>query len=170
MSKFFSGKQLIEDSKDVLDQWDVIDECSQIIIEDVTGELDDYMNSLPRNMTNLSDNELEDIIMQIPQLLYWVNVQLENVGGKEDVAHSFKNKVFRESFLSSEGSIANKKAKAENDSYENELVTCIYSVAYKSIKAKTDMAFELMQSAKKIMNRRIAEININNVGGSSDNG
>ena len=128
-------------------------------------ELDDYINGLPKNMTNLPDEELEGIIMEIPSLLYWVNSNLEKIGAKEDIAQSFKNKVFRESFLSGDGSVSLKKIRAEEESYKQELVEIIYSNAYKTIKNKAEMAFEIMQSAKKIMNMRVAEFGVSNVGG-----
>ena len=116
-------------------------------------------------MTNLPDEELEGIIMEIPSLLYWVNSNLEKIGAKEDIAQSFKNKVFRESFLSGDGSVSLKKIRAEEESYKQELVEIIYSNAYKTIKNKAEMAFEIMQSAKKIMNMRVAEFGVSNVGG-----
>ena len=40
------------------------------------------------------------------------------------------------------------------------MVNIIYSRAYKEIKSRVDMAFEVMQSAKKIINRRIGELEL----------
>ena len=165
MPKVFTKDELINNSTDIIDQWAILNESVNEIVNCVTQELDDYINGLPRNMSDLPDSELEGIILEIPSLLYWVNSNLEKVGAKEDVAKSLKNKVFRESFLSGDGSISLKKIRAEEESYKQELVDIIYSNAYKTIKNKTDMAFEIMQSAKKIMNRRVAEFGISNVGG-----
>lgn len=165
MPKVFTTDELINNSADIIDQWTIINENVNEIVRGVTQELDDYINGLPKNMANLPDDELEGIIMEIPLLLYWVNSNLEKIGAKEDVAQSLKNKVFRESFLSGEGSVSLKKVRAEEESYKQELVEIIYSNAYKTIKNKTEMAFEMMQSAKKIMNIRVAEFGVSNVGG-----
>lgn len=165
MPKVFTTDELISNSTDIIDQWTIINENVYEIVNGVTQELDDYINGLPKNMTNLPDEELEGIIMEIPSLLYWVNSNLEKIGAKEDIAQSFKNKVFRESFLSGDGSVSLKKIRAEEESYNQELVEIIYSNAYKTIKNKAEMAFEIMQSAKKIMNMRVAEFGVSNVGG-----
>ena len=165
MPKVFTTDELISNSTDIIDQWTIINENVYEIVNGVTQELDDYINGLPKNMTNLPDEELEGIIMEIPSLLYWVKSNLEKIGAKEDIAQSFKNKVFRESFLSGDGSVSLKKIRAEEESYKQELVEIIYSNAYKTIKNKAEMAFEIMQSAKKIMNMRVAEFGVSNVGG-----
>ena len=163
--KVFTKSELLTESTDIIDQWEIIDEVVKEIVNDITQELDDYVDRLPKDMSHLPDYELEGIILEIPTLLYWVNTNLEKIGAKEDVAQSLRNKVFREAFLGGDGAVSVKKIKAEEESYKQELIQIIYSNAYKTIKNKTDMAFEIMQSAKKIMNVRVAELGVSNVGG-----
>ena len=85
---------------------------------------------------------------------------MEVIGVKEDISNMMHQEKYRQAFTELNGSIANKKIQAETDSYEEELVNLIYSKSYKLVKAKVDMAFEIMQSAKKIMNKRVVELEI----------
>ena len=66
MPKVFTTDELISNSTDIIDQWTIINENVYEIVNGVTQELDDYINGLPKNMTNLPDEELEGIIMEIP--------------------------------------------------------------------------------------------------------
>lgn len=164
MSEVFSFQDFVDAAKPVTTQWEIVDDIVQQVTGDCLHELDGYIDSVKKlfsdDSTNLSNEDLETIIFKIPLLLYWLTDPMEVIGVKEDISNMMHQEKYRQAFTELNGSIANKKIQAEADSYEEELVNLIYSKSYKLVKSKVDMAFEIMQSAKKIMNKRVVELEI----------
>jgi hypothetical protein len=63
------------------------------------------------------------------------------------------NKIYRETL----GIASVKKAAAEDATFNENLVTTVFSSAYDTIKTKMEYATELLQSAKKVVSRRMTE-------------
>ena len=64
------------------------------------------------------------------------------------------------------GTIADKDSLAELASQEEYIVSASYTRAYKTVKAKVENAQELLSSCKKVLSRRMAEMELTRMGGS----
>lgn len=117
------------------------------------GAMQDILFSEKDN--ELSDSELDNIVLKLPVLLYFSNAGQEYVGLMEDVAKFARQLEFSKHFNQATGTVADKTNFAETKANEEEVVRVVYSRAYKIIRTKMDMALELLQSAKKVISRRM---------------
>ena len=106
---------------------------------------------------NITNEELDDIIMTIPTLLYFISEQQEKLGIKHDVSKSSRELLYNKIYMDTPGTAGIKKARADSQLVNESLVNIVYSRTYTIIKSKVDFALELLQSAKKILSRRISE-------------
>lgn len=161
-SKF--GRFTLEDVVDpILDQWEEMESIIEEIVDPICRGLDNYITSISKRIyrdTEISTEDLEEIILKIPIQLYWIGQGLESVGTKEDISKLIKSGKYREVFRESQGKISDREALAEDSTYADTYINIIYNRAYKKIKGRIDVAMEVMQSAKKILNRRIAEFEL----------
>lgn len=167
----FNKSQFKEFVRPVSEQWEIIDEIISEIVADSISDLDEYLSRIQSAFTgdssNLSNEDLETIIFEIPLRLYWATDNMEIIGVKEDIAKIIKSDKYRAILMETGGTSQVKQSSAETACYQESLINIIYSNAYKLVKIKCDMAFELMQSAKKIFNKRISEIELSGRGSRS---
>lgn len=112
------------------------------------------------NDNELSNTELDSIVLKIPVLVYFASAGQEYVGLQEDVAKFARQLEFSKHFNRAAGTVADKTNYAETKANEEEVVRVVYSRAYKIIRGKMEMALELLQSAKKVISRRMGETQI----------
>lgn len=132
---------------------EIVDSCC----DKLDGYIDYVANRLNDENYNLTNDQLDDIVMTIPTLLYFVGTQQEKLGIKRDVSKQTRLISFNEAFSNAEGIQALKKCEAENKVFYESMVLLIYENAYNIIKAKVDNATEVLQSAKKVLTRRMTE-------------
>lgn len=157
---------------------DTIKKLSDRLVKYYCGELDSEIKSIRNILDNsrtLSDSELEFEILSIANLLYFVGSAQENLGIKEDICKSIRQEVYSEARMNATGkTIADKTDLAERMAQMETITLSIYSRAYKKVKLKVEAGYEMLNSLKKIMNKRIAEMElsnsryINHSGGDSD--
>ena len=142
-----------------------IDELVEQLVSSCCSSLDNYINYVKEILnddnSNIPSATLDDIVMTIPSLLYFVGTQQEKLGIRHDVAKSTRNILFNQLFTKSVGTVNAKKAEAEIQLFNEDMATIVYDRAYNSIKTKVEFATEILQSAKKIISRRMAESDIN---------
>lgn len=143
------------------------DKCSILntIVDRYVGtycsDLDSYMQSvsmlLEQKGSNLSDLDLEEITLKLPQYMYWASQGQEILNIKEEVSKALKNERFI-SFIDTldSGSVGLKNKKAENEVLLESTVQYIYGYSSKIIKNKITYATEMLQSVKKIISKRMA--------------
>lgn len=146
---------------------DKVEKAVETIIKDSVQELDDYVifikgvlqdyNNPPTNL------ELDDMIMQLPTLLYFTGNKQEMIGIKEDISTMVKKEMYSKAYNNSSGKVDERRALASLETKQEELANVIYQRAYKKVKIRMDMAHELLQSIKKVISRRMAEAEISNV-------
>lgn len=132
--------------------------CSTLdkYIEYVSGILND-------KDYEITNTELDDIIMTIPTLLYSVGVQQERLGIKQDVSESNRMLLYNKIYAETSGTASVKKSVADAELFNESLVIIVYKRAYDIIKSKISFSFEVLQSAKKVMTRRISEQDLTKV-------
>lgn len=145
---------------------DPIQKNSAYIISRYCEDLDTLMSILRSQMhssAKITDNELEYNIVELANILYFVGSAQEDIGVKEDICKSIRQEVYSNAREKADGkTVADKTAQAELATQMETMVLAIYSRAYKKIKFKVDAGYEMLNSLKKVMNKRITEMELSN--------
>lgn len=145
---------------------DPIQKNSAYIISRYCEDLDTLMSILRSQMhssAKITDNELEQHIIELANILYFVGSAQEDIGVKEDICKSIRQEVYSNAREKADGkTVADKTAQAELATQTETMVLAIYSRAYKKIKFKVDAGYEMLNSLKKVMNKRITEMELSN--------
>ena len=133
-------------------------------VNNLTSELDTLMDMMHKKINKddyeISDNELEKLIIRLPILIYELNNTLMKAGIREDLAKIIKQTNYNSSYVMQEGTIADKKASAELDIKEEILLETTWKRSVKIINQKMDIAGELLSSCKKLISKRMEEISL----------
>ena len=144
------NQKIIENSK-------VIEDIVYNIVQSFTKPLDDIMK-LCRSIFNsgqpMTDVELEDLLLQLPSTLYFTGEGQEMVGIREDIAEMTKKEVYNIAREKAIGTIADKNTTAESASINEAINQIIYQRAYKLIRNKIEMGYEMINSLKRVSDRR----------------
>lgn len=134
-----------------------------------SSDLDRYIVLIREGLENpasFSDEELERLIIRLPELLYWVSAGVEIIGTKEDLCKIKKTEVYNESLktISQSGvklTSSEKTSLAQEDCLYEQLILIAYTRAGKQLKSKLDVGMELLQSVKKIISNRMLDKEVN---------
>jgi hypothetical protein len=135
------------------------DYCQQLdnriqVIQDV---LLDYDNP-PTN------EDLDFWVMEISTMLYFLGQGQEYLGIKEDISKAIMKEVYNLAYENAKvGTIADKSSQAELESQNERITNIVYVRAYKSLKLKSELGMECLQSIKKVISRRMSEMQLANV-------
>lgn len=145
---------------------DIVDISTQIVKE-YCADLDSYMETIDndlrsRNSTSIPNDVIEDYILNLASILYFTGSAQEDLGVKEDICKSIKTEVYNRARENSTGTVADKDAAATMATQAEAITLSIYSRAYKKVKLRMDAGYEMLNSLKKVMNRRIAEAELSN--------
>lgn len=141
---------------------DVVIQMTDKIVDDVCSELDDYMQGIDEILTNqenpIADEQLDDFILNLSSLLYLISDAQESLGIKEDVSRAIQKEVYNKVREKAQGTVADKDTAAQLQCQEESITTIVYARAYKKVKLKVEAATEMVNSIKKVMTRRVAEM------------
>ena len=76
----------------------------------------------PQTATN---QELEDLVLRLPTVLYFVSKGVEDIGIHEDTANATRKEVYNNQFIRSDGTIADKQALSDIASQYEYSSTCL---------------------------------------------
>lgn len=143
-----------------------VEEMVDKIVAEVCLELDEYMKMIDDRLINsqkapISDYDLDMFVMNLPSILYTVSSQQENLGIREDVARAVRNEVYNRVREKAQGTVADKDTAAELQSQSESVVNIVYSRAYRKVKLRVESAWEMMNSIKKVISRRVSEYDLN---------
>lgn len=144
------------------------------VVQGYSYELDDLVTSIRNiiNDKNLPVDVVEDLMLRLSSLLYFMGTKLESVGIKEDISKAMKQEVYNKSYLNNDIEYINDQGKkvkptkdanvayAEESSKYESIIYTIYDRVYKIMKFKIEAASELLGSLKKVFNRRIQEVDM----------
>ena len=136
------------------------------ISEKCTSSLDAYVHFISEQLrtTNAVTNDmLDDFILNLPIYIYYASSAIETLGIKEDISSISKKKKITDVLTKMKdhsvgGTAAFRTSLAESTCSEDIVINSIYSAAYKIAKSKIDFAYEVLASCKKVMSRRIEEL------------
>ena len=125
--------------KDIINQ-STLDECNDILshaesivgtniinnVNELTKELDCLIDQMHKKVLReeyqISDKELEKLIIRLPILIYELNNVLMKAGIREDLSKIIKQINYNQAFSIQEGTIADKKSGAELAVKEEQLL------------------------------------------------
>ena len=143
----------------------LIEDIAFNISKEFTQELDKVMGickSIFQSKDKITNQEIEDLLAQLPSILYFVNEGQEAVGIKQDIAEMTKKANYNIAREKANGTIADKNTTAEGQVINEAINEIIYQRAYKLIRAKIEMAQEMVNSLKRIFDARMMEYQIGN--------
>lgn len=149
---------------------DKILEIVDDIIVSYCSELDSYVDFI-KGILKDGENpptaqELDDFCMNLSVYIYYASSMQEQLGIKDDIAKAIYREMYhtcRDSI--DKGTVADKDSLAELASQQEYLTSVCYKRAYSIMKAKVSAAQEILSSCKKIITRRMSEMELTRIGG-----
>lgn len=138
------------------------------IIAPYSKDLDAYVtfirDCLHDGENQPTDAELDDFCMNLSTLIYFASGMCEQLGIKDDISRAVYKELYHTArSQQSEGTVADKDSIAELCSMQEQITNICYNRAYKIMKSKVDSAQELLASCKKVLSRRMQEIELTRV-------
>lgn len=142
----------------------VVRDMVKRIVDEACSDLDDYVklinDILCDSDTPVSDNELEDFTLNLPSLLYLVSARREELKVKEDVARAVYKDVYNRVREKASGTVADKDTAADLAAQSEAITVIVIQRAGSTIKTREEAAWEMLNSVKKVMTLRIAELEL----------
>jgi len=155
----------------ILTLWQQVEENSMIIeniVDSLVGkyntELEEFIaqtsDLLADGEHTLTDDELEAVTLKIPIFMYFTSSGLEDLGVGVDSAKAVRLDAFDSFYVAAEGTIQDKTKVAQLNTFPEYLVEIAFQRAYKKLKVQLDMAEHIFSGVKKIITKRIAELEL----------
>lgn len=142
---------------------DIVKDISDKLVNQYCSDLDNEMLDIQKRMTqHISDSDIELYIIELANILYFTGTAQEDLGIKEDTCRSIRQELYNKIRDESNGTVADKNALAELAVRQETITLNIYSRAYKKVKLRMDAGYEMLASLKKVMNKRISELELSN--------
>lgn len=144
---------------------DTIKELSDNLVRQYCKDLNILMLTIQGfiKANNITDEFLEKSILDLANILYFTGSAQEDLGIKEDICKSIRQEVYSKAREQATGkTVADRTAQAELIVQAETMTLAIYSRAYKKVKLRMDAGYEMLNSLKKVMNKRIAEMELSN--------
>lgn len=125
--------------------------CSEIdnIISKIDGALAEH--------EELSDTILENFVLRVPIALYYACTAAESLGVRDDVSRLIYREAYNTARKDASGTVADKDSHAAMHTQAEALAAVVYSRAFKKVRAKLDVAEEMLAALKKVVTSRISE-------------
>lgn len=128
------------------------------IVYEHTHELEEVIHKirdmLKDDTDQLTDLEIDDIMLQLPILLFDKTDDQELVGLESDLSSQIHKEAYSEAYRAARGTIVDKQSMAELNAMAQKLDSYIYDRSYKIIKQKISLAVETLNAVKKIQSSR----------------
>lgn len=135
-----------------------MEQCIRSIVDSKTSEVSSIIHSiramLKDNTTELTDLEIDDILLQLPIVLYDSMEEQEIVGMESDLANQVYKEAQSQAYRLARGTINDKNAVADIETRTQQLEKILYDRSYKIIKQKFEMAVETLNAVKKVQAAR----------------
>ena len=158
----------------IRDKVDIDSEKLQEIVNEIIRpyceDLDKYVDFI-RGILKDGENpptaqELDDFCINLSVYIYYASGMQEALGIKDDIAKALYREMYNTCRDNIEkGTVADKDSLAELASQQEYLTSVLYKRAYSIVKAKVSSAQEILASIKKIISRRVSEMEITRMTG-----
>jgi hypothetical protein len=162
---------VLDVKEDVEEKSVVIDQIVNDIIQPYCSDLDKYVlfikDCLKDGENPPTTDELDDFCLNLSTYIYFAGGMCEQLGIRDDIAKAVYKEMYHTARASQDkGTVADKDSLAELASQEQYIVSSSYTRAYKTMKSKVENAQELLGSVKKVLSRRMSEMELTRIGGS----
>jgi len=160
--------KVIDIQEDVEEKSKVIDTIVEGIIQPYCKDLDKYVlfikDCLKDGENPPTTDELDDFCLNLSTYIYFAGGMTEQLGIRDDIAKAVYKEMYHTARASQDkGTVADKDSLAELASQEQAIVSSAYTRAYKTLKAKVENAQELLSSCKKVLTRRMTEMELSRI-------
>lgn len=143
----------------------LINDLTNKLVADYCKQLDNYVRFIQSLLQDdkhpPTAQELDDMVMTLPTLLFFTGEAQENLGIKADIAKAVRQEKYNSIYNTlSKGTINDKVNQTESQIQSEEITKIIYERAYRICKEKMTAAYELLGSIKKVITRRINETSL----------
>lgn len=154
----------VEDNSKIIDT--VVDDIIQPYCKDLDAYVEFIRGCLQDGQSVPTDEELDDFCMNLSTLIYFASGASERLGIRDDISKAVWKEVYNSKRNDlGKGTVADKDSIAELESQQEYITNVCYARAYKVMKAKVGAAQELLQSCKKVLSRRLTEMELTRIGG-----
>lgn len=122
--------------------------------QDITIIVHKIRSLLKDDTPDLTDAEIDDILLQLPIVLYDSMEEQEIVGMQSDMANQIYKQAQSEAYKMARGTISDKNAVADIQTRQQQLEKILFDRSYKIIKQKFEMALETLNAVKKVQSSR----------------
>lgn len=148
----------------------VVNDIVNDIIKSYCEDLDNYVTFIKECLADgqnpPTDAELDDFCMNLSTYIYFAGGMVEQLGIRDDIAKAVYKETYHTARSSQDkGTVADKDSLAELSSQQELLTSICYTRAWKTMKSKVENAQELLQSCKKVLTRRMTEMELTRIGG-----
>lgn len=140
------------------------------VSESYSNKLDILMKNFYLKQKQVNDipiEDLEKILLELSNLIYFMGDKLEQLGIHSDLSKAARQEIYNKTYVESQSVESSKKitvaelsAKSEEASKYESVVNSMYDRAYKILKFKIDAAQEMVNSLRKVISRRMQEIDL----------
>lgn len=142
----------------------VVRDMVRVLVDDTCKDLDEYMVMIERMLQDKqnppTDGELEDLTLNLPSLLYVVSSRREALKIKEDVSRAVYKDVYNRVREKAQGTVADKDTAADLAAQSEAISVIVLQRTVTTVKSKEEAAWEMLNSVKKVLTRRIAELEL----------
>lgn len=142
----------------------VVRDMVRVLVDDTCKDLDEYMEMIEKmlqdNQNPPTDGELEDLTLNLPSLLYVVSSRREALKIKEDVSRAVYKDVYNRVREKAQGTVADKDTAADLAAQSEAISVIVLQRTVTTVKSKEEAAWEMLNSVKKVLTRRIAELEL----------
>lgn len=141
---------------------------SDELVSSYTSDLDQLMSDLYEDCIkkDASDRILEKYLLELNNMLYFLGGKLETVGIKEDLSKMAAKECYNDAYLKNrlkdsenrnKTTVAELTALAEESSRYEAVLNSLYSRVYKQIKFKMDAGYDMVNTIRKIITKRMQD-------------
>lgn len=142
----------------------VLEQIVNDIVSSYTKELDDYVDKikavLDDNTDELTEQDLNQIMIKLCSYMYFVSSKQELLGIKSDIAEALRDERYNTAFMNATGTVASKESQALSAIKEEDVIKIVYERAYKILKNKYNAIDKWIDAIKKILTMRIQLMNL----------
>lgn len=164
-----------EEFKDALQDVDntylIYEDITNKIIEEYVGDLDELMDDFNEDAVkgDADDKTLEKYLFELGNKLYFLSSKLEQVGIKDDLSKMIYKEEYNFHYLANREKDSERKNKltvseltaiAETNSKQQQIVNNLYSRVYSQIKMRMTAGYDMVNSIRKIITRRMQDQNL----------
>lgn len=148
-------KMQVEDESEAVNN--LVDSLVNKYGKDLERTIDKIKDALSRN-EQVSNEELERFVMEVPVYMYYAIEGLEKLGIEGDNALALKKSKFNRAYIDTPGTIEDKTKQAELETMTEFYVETAYKRAYRKLKERIAKAEHVYTGAKKVLDKRTHEL------------